>query len=163
MQSAGSTSYSFGLKAAKAELDARGRANVPKIIIFMTDGEANIGPVFGSTYTRTHPENIQPCHEAINTAQQIKNDGVTIYAIGYDLRDDVTGGYATCKEGTRTGGHNNSNTNESPVITSYATLSQIASPGNFYNKPDAGQVNTIFAAIVADIASGTSRLVDEDY
>jgi Flp pilus assembly protein TadG len=163
IRAANTTSYSFGLKAAKAELDARGRTGVPKIIIFMTDGEANIGPVYGTTYTRTHPENIQPCHEAIKTAQQIKDAGVTIYSIGYDLRDDVTGGYATCKEGTRTGGHNNSNTDESPQITSYSTLSQIASPGNFYNKPDAGQVNTIFAAIVADISSGTSRLVDEDY
>ena len=73
------------------------------------------------------------------------------------------GGYKNCTQGTQGTPHGQSAIPESPLITSYSTLTQIASPGNFYNKPDAGQVNTIFAAIVADISAGTSRLVDEDY
>ena len=52
---------------------------------------------------------------------------------------------------------------ESPAITSYATLSQIASPGNFYNKADPGQLDTIFAAIATDIGQGSSRLIDDDF
>ena len=52
---------------------------------------------------------------------------------------------------------------ESPAITSYTTLSQIASPGDFYNQPNAGQLDTIFAAIANDIGQGTSRLVDDDF
>ena len=53
--------------------------------------------------------------------------------------------------------------NESPAITSYNTLSQIASPGNFYNQPNAGELDTIFAAIATDIGSGSSRLVDDGF
>jgi hypothetical protein len=53
--------------------------------------------------------------------------------------------------------------NEVPNISSYTTLSQIASPGNFYNQPNAGQLNTIFAAIATDIGQGSSRLVDDGF
>ena len=49
------------------------------------------------------------------------------------------------------------------MITSYNTLSQIASPGDFYNQPSAGQLNTIFAAIATDIGQGSSRLVDDGF
>jgi hypothetical protein len=52
---------------------------------------------------------------------------------------------------------------ELPLITSYDTLQSIASPGDFYNKPTAGDVTQIFAAIAADITKGTSRLVDDGY
>ena len=59
--------------------------------------------------------------------------------------------------------HYASNTNESPAITSYQTLSQIASTGDFYNQATPGQLNTIFARIATDIASGSSRLVDDNF
>jgi hypothetical protein len=52
---------------------------------------------------------------------------------------------------------------EMPLLTSYQTLQSIGSPGNFYNKPLAGDVTQIFAAIAADITSGTSRLVTDTY
>ena len=55
------------------------------------------------------------------------------------------------------------NSPESPQITSYTTLSQIASPGDFYNQPNAGQLNTIFAAIATDIGQGSSRLIDDNF
>ena len=48
-------------------------------------------------------------------------------------------------------------------MTSYNTLSQIASPGNFYNQPQAAELDTIFAAIATDISQGSSRLVDDTY
>ncbi len=54
-------------------------------------------------------------------------------------------------------------TDESPAITSYNTLSQIASPGDFYNQPNAAQLDTIFAAIATDIGQGSSRLVDDGF
>ena len=151
----------MALRAAKAELDARGRASVPKIIIFMTDGEANLGPVYSPGYPANGPENLRPCASAVSAAAQIKAAGVTIYSIGYDLRD-TAGTYQKCTQGTQSGTHGQSSTFETPNMTSFETLQQIASPGNFYNKPNAGQVNTIFAAIAADISAGTSRLVDDD-
>ena len=43
VQGAGTTSYSNAIEAAQAELVAHGRANVPKMIVFFTDGAANTG------------------------------------------------------------------------------------------------------------------------
>ena len=52
---------------------------------------------------------------------------------------------------------------ETPAITSYSTLTQIASPGDFYNKPNPGELDTIFAAIARDIGEGSSRLIDDNF
>jgi Putative Flp pilus-assembly TadE/G-like len=244
----GSTSYDEALKAAQAELVKDGRPGVPKVIVFMTDGEANEGSYWAGDATHglepdladsatnfnmspagsastINPGDAQPCQSAINAAAAIKAAGTTIYSIGYDLFDQTTG-YAYCVHGVwgqidksytsptqmnngdythfkcmpigstpsgtykaqnyaqnPTSGHwqptyppqtpnNNSNpcTNtitgdhrEVPNITSYTTLTTIASPGDFYNKPQAGDMTAIFAAIAADITKGTSRLVDDSY
>ena len=60
---------------------------------------------------------------------------------------------------------------ESPAITAYQALHDIAtsmgaaaapSPGRcFYNKPNPGQLKTIFTEIAADLQRGTSALIDE--
>ena len=43
------------------------------------------------------------------------------------------------------------------------TIRQIASePDNFYNKPDPGQLNTIFTRIAADLQQPAARLIDDD-
>ena len=47
VQAGGSTSYSEALRQAQAELLAHGRPNVPDYIVFLTDGEANMGSVYG--------------------------------------------------------------------------------------------------------------------
>jgi Flp pilus assembly protein TadG len=190
----GYTSYSEALRRAQAELNAHGRANVPDVIVFLTDGEANIGSIYGVDDPVYPPGNLddeQPCHTAINVADNIKAAGTTIYSIGYALGSNTkcTGGGWTwidavpavknkkgqiitpaipahycdpavddedCK-------HRASDHNESPTIYSDDTVEDIASPGNFYNKPSAGQLNTIFAAIATDIGSGSSRLVDDGF
>jgi hypothetical protein len=244
IQSFGSTSYDEALKAGQAELVKDGRPGVPKVIVFMTDGEANEGSYWpgvtghglepdladssdnfnmnpsGSAST-INPGDAQPCQSAINAATAIKNAGTTIYTIGYDLYDSTLG-YHYCVHGvwgqidesqassdtdyahfhcTAIGSPllNPSNTHgwaqnpeaghfqpsyppstpnndgnpctntitgdhrEVPNLTSYQTLSTIASTGDFYNKPTAGDVTQIFASIAADITKGTSRLVDDNY
>lgn len=197
IQAGGNTSYSEALRQAKAELDAHGRANVPNYIIFLTDGEANIGSVYGvnnPTYPPGNADDQQPCHTAINVANTYKAQGVTIYSIGYALGNSGAGIACTAgdwptiaatadvwnKKHTQiiTPGvpahpcdpasdsncyHTASGANESPAITSGATLAQIASPGNFYNQPNAAQLDTIFAAIATDIGQGSSRLVDDNF
>jgi hypothetical protein len=208
------------------------------VIVFMTDGEANMGsyqpgvplhglePALGDPATGLdmpggipsviNPGDAQPCHTAINVADAIKADNVSVYSIGYAL------GNASCLHGiwgqidksfasssgdwknfrcvtigtpllgpfkaqswaqnpqtfhgqgvyspspSNGGGNTNPCTNdpahthvELPAITSFQTMQAIASPGNFYNKPKPGDMSTIFAAIAADISSGTSRLVDD--
>jgi Putative Flp pilus-assembly TadE/G-like len=244
IQSFGSTSYDEAIKAGQAELVKDGRPGVPKVLVFMTDGEANIGgywpgvaghglePDLGDPATSfnmspvgavsaVNPDDAQPCQSAINASTAIKAAGTTIYTIGYALYDATTG-YAYCTHGVwgqidrswatsstdykdfkcdaigtvMTGpnkgqswadggaGHyqgiypaqppSSSNSNpctntitgdhgEEPLLTSYQTLQTIASPGDFYNKPTAGDVTQIFAAIAADITKGTSRLVDDSY
>jgi hypothetical protein len=252
IQSFGSTSYDDAISQGNAELVKDGRPGVPKVLIFMTDGEANMGSYWpGSAAALAHgfepnlgdpatgfnmspvnsssvinPGDAQPCHSAMNVATNIKAAGTTIYTIGYDLYDGTTAaGYADCVHGvwgqvdgsdassdtdwknfkcvaigttpsgkykdqswaldpdgmgpghyqgiyaappknyttvppepaSKISGNMNPCTNklmpdpadttsminahdELPRVTSYQTLSNIASPGDFYNKPTAGDV-----------------------
>ena len=150
---------------------------MPDYIVFLTDGEANIGSVYGAErphFPQGNADDQQPCHTAIDLANSYKAAGTTIYSIGYALGNNVhcTAGAFHKKDSKaigcpctpRTGCyHYAEHTDESPAITSYNTLSQIASPGDFYNQPSAGQLNTIFAAIATDIGQGSSRLVDDGF
>jgi hypothetical protein len=178
IEAGGNTSYSEALRQAQNELLTNGRPNVPNYIVFLTDGEANIGSVYGATdptYPAGNTDDQQPCHTAVNLANSYKAAGTTIYSIGYALGSSVnctaggfrkknsSGNWVSCSAGTAGCYHYASNTDESPAITSFSTLSQIASPGDFYNQPSAGQLNTIFAAIATDIGQGSSRLVDDGF
>jgi hypothetical protein len=178
IQAGGNTSYSEALRQAQAELVANGRPNVPDYIVFLTDGEANIGSVYGvndPTYPPGNKDDQQPCQSAIDVANAAKAAGTTVYSIGYALGGSVrcTAGafrmrnalnqWVACTPPTANCYHYAGNTDESPAITSYQTLSQIASPGDFYNQVIPGQLNTIFANIATDIASGSSRLVDDNF
>ena len=177
IQAGGNTSYSEALRQAQAELDAHGRPRVPDYIVFLTDGEANIGSVYGpnTLYPQGNADDMQPCQTAVNIANSYKARGTTIYSVGYALGNNVkctTGGFHfnngngdwnQCTQGEPNCVHFASNNKESPTINSYSTLSQIASLGNFYNQPQAAELDTIFAAIAADISQGSSRLVDDNY
>ena len=55
IQAGGNTSYSEALRQAQAELNLHGRPNVPDYIVFLTDGEANIGSVYGAN-DPTYPQ-----------------------------------------------------------------------------------------------------------
>ena len=81
-----------------------------------------------------------------------KAQGTIVYSILYDTND---AGSPVCQ--AQTGGP------EAPQMFSNEAMQEIASPGNFYNQPNPGQLNTIFAAIATDIGSGTSRLVDDGF
>ena len=111
VQGGGSTSYSNAIEAAQAELDAHGRAGVPDVIVFMSDGAANTGPTF---YSTSSPYRTQPCHQGATSAGLSKVKGTTVYSIGYALDDD-TGG---CRSYT--------GSVESPAITVTQALTNIA-------------------------------------
>ena len=193
VQAGGSTSYSEALRQAQAELLAHGRANVPNYIVFLTDGEANMGSVYGvndAKYPAGGPEDQDPCATAISVAAGYKAAGTTIYSIGYALGNKnctsgkwpyiaataavwnsshtriVTPAVAAhyCDPATEDNcDHSQGTVAETPNITSNAALLAIASPGNFYNKSTAGDLSTIFAAIATDIGQGSSRLVDDGF
>lgn len=146
----GRTAYADALEAAQRELDRSGRPDVKDVIIFLSDGAANTGPTF---YPTSSPYRRQPCRQGVTSAAGIKLRGTTIYSIGYDL-DAVSGGANVCTSYT--------GALESPAITAYQAISQIASSAStFFNKPSPGELESIFTDIAADLARGTSALIDD--
>lgn len=61
------------LSAARSMLASQGRATVPDVIIFMTDGQAN------------QPSTMQPCGYFNSAANSAKTAGQTIFTIAYGL------------------------------------------------------------------------------
>ncbi len=150
-KAAGSTSYATAIEKAQAELDAHGRSGVRKVIVFFSDGAANIGPTY---YATSSPYRQQPCHQGVWSASTQKSKGTIIYSIGYDL-NAVSGGANKCTSYT--------GSVETPGITAYQALQQIAStPDTFYNQPSAGQLTTLFQQVAMDIQRGASGLIDND-
>jgi hypothetical protein len=146
----GYTAYANAIDAAQAELAAHGRPGTQKVIIFLSDGAANTGPLY---YGATSPYLVTPCHQGIASAQAANTAGSSVFAIGYDLAHD------RCQAEDKT---TQRRTNEVPAITSEQALRGIASSSaQFYNQPDAAQLNSIFTAIATDILHGASRLVDD--
>jgi putative Flp pilus-assembly TadE/G-like protein len=143
----GGTSYANAIESAQAELDAHGRKDVQHVIIFLSDGAANLGP---SYYSNSSPYRTQPCHQGVTSSGYSKAKGTIVYSIGYALADD-TGG---CKAYTGAA--------EQPAISVTEALQNIAtSPANFYNQPNPGQLNTIYTDIAKDIGRGTSALTSD--
>ena len=150
VQAAGWTAYANALEAAQAELVARGRPGVAKVIIFLSDGAANTGPTY---YPAASQYLMNPCQQGIDSSKTISATGTTVFAIGYDLEHDQ------CQWEAR---DTQVRTPFKPPLLASTVLPQIASsPANFYNKPTPGQLNTIFTSIASDILQGTSRLVDD--
>jgi len=148
MQGGGSTAYANAIEEAQDELNTNGRANVPKIIVFFTDGAANTGPTY---YSTTSPYRKTPCHQGITSAGAAKATGTVIYSIGYALDDD-TGG---CKS------YDGTAEKPLPTITVRQTLTQIAtSSDKFLERPDSGQLQTIYSQVAQDISHGSSSLIN---
>jgi Flp pilus assembly protein TadG len=147
----GYTAYADAIDKAQAELAANGRSNAGHYIVFLTDGAANTGP---SYYPASSPYRQQPCHQGVTSANAAKSQGTTIYAIGYTLNAQG-GGANRCQAQSPMG------PNESPSITAYQALSQIASnSATFYNQPAPGSLDAIFASITAHITG--PRLIPDD-
>jgi Putative Flp pilus-assembly TadE/G-like/von Willebrand factor type A domain len=144
----GTTAYANAIEVADAELAANGRDEAQDVIVFLSDGAANTGPTYypsSSSYRR------QPCHQGVWSAGTAKTRGTLIYSIGYDL-DAVGGGANQCQSYT--------GAPESPAITAVSAMQQIATDSTtFFNKPDPGQLETIYSTIAAEI-TGASLIPD---
>ena len=148
----GSTAYAHALEKAQTELiSSRGRPGVQNVIVFFSDGAANTGPTYLSS---SSPYRTQPCHQGVNSANVIKATGTLIYSIGYDL-DALGGGANICQIGV-------TGANESPAITAYSAISQIATNGDtFFNRPNPGDLTRVYTQIAAEIG-GTRIIPNED-
>lgn len=153
----GYTSYTNALAEAQYQLTRQGRGNVQDVIIFLSDGGANVTPKEVPAVVNSVADQARPCGSGIKVANQIKGQGTIIYTIGYDVDSDNQG----CRGGTING---KSYVNEGGVAFANYALQQMASqpkPGvyNYYVKPDPGQLETIFTQIAADIQRPASRLI----
>ena len=171
LPAAGWTAYAKALEAAQQELVTDGRSGVQKAIVLFSDGAANTGPRYldanptnCNKNTCTTPYVTQPCHQGVNSAANIKAAGTVIYSMGYDL---TAGTANVCQTNTYVkngrGQLTSTQNDESPSITATSALQQIASgPTYFYDQPTADQVNTLFAALGANLLAGTANLVDNN-
>jgi Flp pilus assembly protein TadG len=147
----GSTAYAHALEAAQQELQTNGRPDADNIIVFLSDGAANTGPTF---LPSSSPYRTKPCGQGVASAAGAKSQGTLIFSIGYDVNE--VAGSNVCQNGV-TGAL------ELPAITAMQALQQIATDSTtYYNKPNPGQLNTIFTSIAADISAGRARLVDDN-
>jgi Flp pilus assembly protein TadG len=152
VRAAGTTSYSNAIIEAQYELFTHGRGNVQDVIIFLSDGAANTTPRFTENYLDNPTDRARPCGSGIKAAAQVKAGGTLIYSIGYDLNGQGTD-YERCR---------NPNNGADEGISAFEAMQQIASDRlNFYNKPDPGQLNTIFTEIARDINRPSARLIDD--
>lgn len=131
----GQGSYFAGaINAAQSALTSGGRATVQNVIIFVSDGDAN-------RYTGG-PTN--PCHQAITAAQAATAAGTWVYSVAYGASTSSTG---SC-------------TDDSPRISAYSTMSQIASDSKkFFNQPASGDLTAAFRQIGQSLL--TTRLLDD--
>ncbi len=151
MKAGGDTAYATAIEKAQAQLSTNGRANVEHVIIFFSDGAANIGPTY---YPASSPYRMTPCHQGVTSAGVVKATGTIIYSIGYDL--NATGANV-CRYNGFTGPL------EKPSITATAALQSIASStSDFYVEPSDGDLGNVYLAIAADFSQGSSALVDNN-
>lgn len=146
----GTTAYANAIEHAQAELvSSRGRPGVQNIIIMFSDGAANTGPTY---YSTTSPYRRRPCAQGVTSAAAAKSAGTLVYTIGYDL-DALGGGANRCLSYTGAA--------ESPTITAYSALQQMASNiETFYNQPNPGDLTQIYTEIAAEI--GGTRIIPDD-
>jgi hypothetical protein len=155
-QAAGSTAYATAIDKAQAELQANGRSGAQKIIIFFSDGAANVGPL---PKDADSPYWTQPCHQGVTSAGWAKAAGTVVYSIGFGLD---AGGANICYNGLTYGGVGNG-TPEEPAISAEQTLEGIASSlENFYNQPSDADLSNVYREIAAAVAQGISSLIPND-
>lgn len=148
--SAGHTNLGDPLDAAREMLRTQGRDDVPDVIIFMTDGEAN------------QPDGLQPCNYLNTKATLAKAQGQTIFTIGY--------GVAAAKCSRDTSGPFNGKY-ASTNLALAATNSTDDVPGgcgplenrdgdNYFCESGSGDLEPVFRQVAA-ASVGNARLIDD--
>jgi Ca-activated chloride channel family protein len=148
----GATATGDALALALQLLHGTNPKHPPSAVVLLSDGAANTGPLY---YPANSPYLLTPCHQGITSSQVAHAAGTSVYSIGYDVGHDI------CQKEIK--GPPVSRTAESPAITGLQALQGIASdPTQFYNQPNAAELNTAFSAVANDILHGASRLIDDN-
>jgi hypothetical protein len=146
------TFYADAITAAQTALAGSGRPTAQKVIILLSDGDANTG-----TSNPTHisaAEKPNECHEGITAAQAAATAGTWVYSIFYSSGSTLTTPTPT-----------SCSTDTSNPISACSTMQQIASDPTKFFADTAGtstctsaahsitNLNQIFAYIATDASS----------
>ncbi len=156
VQPGGNTAYAEALDAAYQELQKDGRPDAQKAIVILSDGAANVGPSF---LPGTSPYLTNPCGQGATSAGVAKAAGVLVYSIAYTATgDDCYASPGAIVNGQPVTGFRSKL--ESPDPGAERALQNIATdPSYFYDLPSPSSLTGIFQRIAADLAGGSSRLV----
>lgn len=156
VQPGGNTAYAEALDAAYQELQKDGRPDAQKAIVILSDGAANVGPSF---LPGTSPYLTNPCGQGATSAGVAKAAGVLVYSIAYTATgDDCYAAPGAIVSGQPVTGFRSRL--ESPDPGAERALQNIATdPSYFYDLPSPSSLTGIFQRIAADLAGGSSRLV----
>jgi Flp pilus assembly protein TadG len=135
------TFYAGAITAAQTALASNGRPTVQKVIILLTDGDAN-----ASSSNMPAAEKNNQCHEAVTAAAAATAAGTWVYSIAYQA--PTSGSCGT----------------DSPSISACSAMQQIASDAaKFYSDASSGCVSTAHPSytdlqtIFKDIVFSTTR------
>jgi hypothetical protein len=157
VQPGGNTAYAEAIDAAYKELQADGRPDAQKAIVILSDGAANVGPSF---LPGTSPYLTNPCGQGATSAGVAEAAGVLVYSIAYTADgDDCYASPGAVVNGTPVTGFRSQK--ESPDPGAEQALQSIATdPSYFYDLPNPTSLTGIFQRIAADLAGGSSRIVE---
>ena len=113
------TYYADAMTAAQSNLTTTGRSGVQKVIILLSDGDANATSANMPTGKATNQ-----CHEAITAAQAAATAGTWVYTVAYGASTSSTG---SCSTDTTT------------HISACSTLQQMASNAQFFYSDNSGE------------------------
>jgi len=119
------TYYADAITAAQTALAANGRPTIQKVIILLTDGDAN-----ASSSNMPSAKKNNQCHEAITAATAATAAGTWVYSIAYGASTDASGSCST----------------DSPAISACSTMQQIASDTTKFYSDATGSGACISAA-----------------
>jgi Putative Flp pilus-assembly TadE/G-like/von Willebrand factor type A domain len=146
----GHTNLGDPLDAAREMLLKQGRPDVPDVLIFMTDGEAN------------QPAGMNPCQYLNTKATQAKNAGQTVYTIGYGVEAAKCNGDTS---GFFKGRFASTNlalaaTNSTDDVPGGCGPNENTDGDDYFCESGSGDLEPVFRQVAA-AAIGNARLVDD--
>jgi hypothetical protein len=134
------------LRAMATVLTTRGRVNVPKGIIFMSDGAAN-------------QPNSRSCKHANDAATAVKAMGIEVYTIGFGVAGDrcvdLDGTYRNALASTLL-----ADMATDPTTDNGCTDAENTDGDHFFCEPRSDSLTAVFRAATSALIAGAVKLVE---
>ena len=150
---AGHTNLGDPLDAAREMLQMQGRTDVPDVLIFMTDGEAN------------QPDTLLPCNYLNNKATIAKTAGQTVYTIGYGVAGarctrDTSGTFRNAYASTNLARASTDGTTATDDVPGGCGPNENTDGDYYFCESGSGDLEPVFRQVVA-ATLGHSRLIED--